>query len=129
MKIQCFDAFITIATDNLQLLVDFYSQILQQQPEIYRSAVYAEFQLMEIRLAIFQPQLERQSEFNNLGSSISICLEVEQLEQAIAVMSELGCPPPGDIIEASHGREIYAYDPAGNRLILHQSSTSTSLEQ
>ncbi len=25
------------------------------------------------------------------------------------------------LITASHGREIYAFDPAGNRLILHQS--------
>jgi hypothetical protein len=32
----------------------------------------------------------------------------------------LGYPPPGEIITASHGREIYTYDPAGNRLILHQ---------
>ena len=42
------------------------------------------------------------------------------LEQAIACLTNLGYTPPGEIIEASHGREIYAYDPAGNRLILHQ---------
>ena len=122
MKFKYFDVFVTIATDNLPLLVDFYSQLLQQQPDIYRSATYAEFQLEKIRLAIFQPRLERQSEFDNLGSSISLCLEIEQLEQAIACLSNLGYPPPGEIIEASHGREIYAYDPVGNRLILHQSS-------
>jgi hypothetical protein len=39
---------------------------------------------------------------------------------AIATLTHLGYPPPGEIIEASHGREIYAYDPAKNRLILHQ---------
>jgi predicted enzyme related to lactoylglutathione lyase len=121
MKFQYFDIFITIATDNLQFLVEFYSLLLQQQPDVYRPAIYAEFRLDKIRLTIFQPKLERQSEFNNLGSSISLCLEVEQLEQAIALISELGYPPPGDIIEASHGREIYAYDPIGNRIILHQS--------
>lgn len=122
MEFKYFDIFVTIATNDLWLLVDFYSQLLQQQPDIYRPAVYAEFQLEKIRLAIFQPQLERRSEFDNLGSSISICLEVEQLEQAIACLSNLGYPPPGEIIEASHGKEIYTYDPAGNRLILHQSS-------
>ncbi|EDX77907.1 hypothetical protein MC7420_7645 [Coleofasciculus chthonoplastes PCC 7420] len=37
-------------------------------------------------------------------------------------MSNMGYPPPGEIIVASHGREIYAYDPNGNRLILHQPS-------
>ncbi|MGL4502923.1 MAG: glyoxalase, partial [Planktothrix sp.] len=26
----------------------------------------------------------------------------------------------GEIITAAHGREIYAYDPMGNRLILYQ---------
>ncbi len=121
MKFQYFDIFIAIATDNLQLLVEFYSLLLQQQPDVYRPAIYAEFRLDKIRLTIFQPKLERQSEFKNLSSSISFCLEVEQLEQAIAFISELGYPPPGDIIEASHGREIYAYDPTGNRIILHQS--------
>ncbi len=124
MKFQYFDIFITIATDNLQLLVEFYSLLLQQQPDVYRPAIYAEFRLDKIRFTIFQPKLERQSEFNNLGSSISLCLEVEQLEQAISHISELGYPPPGDIIEASHGREIYAYDPIGNRIILHQSSVT-----
>ncbi|MEL6928818.1 MAG: VOC family protein, partial [Cyanobacteria bacterium J06600_6] len=44
------------------------------------------------------------------------------LEQAIACISKLGCPPPGEIITASHGREIYGYDPAQNRLILHESN-------
>ena len=121
MKLRYSDVFITIATDNIQLLVDFYSQLLQQQPDIYRPTIYAEFKLKQIRIAIFKPKLERQSEFENLNSSISFCLEVEQLEQAIALISELGYPPPGEIIEASHGREIYAYDPMGNRLILHQS--------
>ncbi|MGL4621884.1 MAG: VOC family protein, partial [Chroococcidiopsis sp.] len=34
--------------------------------------------------------------------------------------TEIGCPPLGQIVTASHGREIYAYDPDGNRIILHQ---------
>ena len=51
----------------------------------------------------------------------AVCLEVADLERAIACLSELGYSPPGEIITASHGREIYAYDPTGNRLILHQS--------
>lgn len=114
-------AFVAISTNNIQLLVDFYSQILQHQPAIDRPSVYAEFRLEHLRLGIFQPKPERQTEFHNSGSSMSLCLEVEHLEQAIACLQKMGYPPPGEIIKASHGREIYAYDPAGNRLILHQS--------
>jgi hypothetical protein len=63
-----------------------------------------------------------QSEFESAQSGMSLCLEVEDLENAIAHLTALGYPPPGQIIIATHGREIYAYDPAGNRLILHQAN-------
>ncbi len=122
MKFNYFDVFVTISTDRIQLLVDFYTQLFQKQPIVYQPSIYAEFQLEKLRLGIFQPKPERQSEFKNLSSSMSLCLEVEQLEQAIAHISEMGYPPTGEIIEASHGKEIYAYDPEGNRLILHQSA-------
>lgn len=124
MNLKYSTIFLTIATNDLQCLVDFYSQVLQQEPNIYRPLVYAQFKLAELSIGIFQPQPDRQAEFANLNSSMSICLEVENLEQAIATLAEMGYAPPGSIIEASHGREIYAYDPAGNRLILHQSKSS-----
>ena len=125
MQLKYSDVFVAIATDNIQLLVDFYSRLLQQQPAIYRPDIYAEFQLdlNRLRIAIFLPKLERQAEFKPARSSMSLCLEVEQLDRAIAYIADLGYPPPGEIIESSHGREIYAYDPVGNRLILHQSAT------
>jgi predicted enzyme related to lactoylglutathione lyase len=123
MQFNYSDVFVTISTNNIQLLVKFYSQILQSQPAVYVPSVYAEFRSKQLRLGIFRPKPESQSEFNNHGSSMSLCLEVEQLEQAIACWEKLGYPPPGEIIEASHGKEIYAYDPAGNRLILHQSKS------
>ena len=115
------DVFVAISTTDIQALVEFYSQILQIQPTIDRP-FYAEFSLEKLRIGIFQPKPERQSEFANQSSSMSLCLEVENLERAIACFVQLGYPPPGEIIEASHGREIYAYDPMGNRLILHQSN-------
>ena len=121
MKFNYFDVFVTISTNKIQILVEFYSQLLRKQPAIYRPSVYAEFQLPQLRIAIFKPKPESQLEFENHSSSMSLCLEVEHLEEAIACISHLGYPPPGEIIEASHGKEIYAYDPAGNRLILHQS--------
>jgi len=53
---------------------------------------------------------------------MSLCLEVADLEGAIAHLTQLGYPPSGAIITASHGREVYAYDPDGNWLILHQTT-------
>lgn len=121
MKLNYSDIFVTLSTNKIELMVDFYSQLLNQSPTIYQPPIYAEFQLEKLRLCIFQPKSERQAEFSNHSSSMSLCLEVENLVQAIAHISALGYPPPGEIIEASHGREIYAYDPGKNRLILHQS--------
>ena len=121
MEFNYLDAFVTIATEKFELVINFYSQLCKQEPIVYRPSIYAEFQLNKLRIGIFKPKLENYSEFShNYHSSISICLSVVSLEQAIAFVSNLGYPPPGEIIEASHGREIYAYDPAGNRLILHQ---------
>lgn len=117
------DAFVTIATTNSEDLVVFYSRLLEQKPFPYIPQVYAEFKLKRLRLGIFQPKIERQMEFaNSQSSSMSICLEVPDLELAIAHLRAIGYPPSGEIITASHGREIYSYDPKGNRLILHQSS-------
>lgn len=115
------DIFVAISTNNVQTLVDFYSQLFQKQASVYRPPIYAEFDLKKLRIGIFRPKIEYQQEFNNLGSSMSLCIEVENLEQAIATLTKMGYPPPGEMITASHGLEIYAYDPAGNRLILHQS--------
>jgi predicted enzyme related to lactoylglutathione lyase len=120
MKLKYSNIFVTLSTDKIQLMVDFYSQLLSQQPTVYRPPTYAEFQLQELRIAIFKPKAENQQEFNNHRSSMSLCLEVADLAQAIAKLSLLGYPPPGEIMEASHGREIYGYDPGGNRLIMHQ---------
>jgi len=115
-------AFVTIATKDLDSAIAFYQQLLQQDPQPFIPKVYAEFNLKGLRLAIFQPKKNNQSEFSNsTGSGMSICIEVENIEAAIAHLSAIGSSPPGEIMTASHGKEIYAYDRDGNRLILHQS--------
>ena len=115
------DAFITIATTDLEKAIAFYSQLLNQKPQPYIPNVYAEFQLKSWRLAIFKPKKDNKAEFNNSRySGMSICLEVEDLSAAIAHLTQMGYPPSGDITVASHGSEIYVYDPMYNRLILHQ---------
>ena len=118
------EAFVTLASADSETLVKFYRQLLGQDPHPYLPRRYAEFQLKGLRLGIFQPQASHQQEFASLGSSMSLCLEVDDLDQAIAHLTQLGYPPPGEITGASHGRETYAYDPAGNRLILHQTKQS-----
>ena len=113
---------ITIATFNFDDLVNFYVQLLAQEPQKLIPNVYGEFKIGGLILGIFQPKSDHQSEFiSNSKSALSLCLEVKDLEDAVAHLQNLRYPPPGEISTASHGREIYAYDPDGNRIILHQS--------
>ncbi|PSB30750.1 VOC family protein [Chlorogloea sp. CCALA 695] len=122
MLSNCTAAFVTLATSNFDKLVSFYTEFWQQKPQIYRQNVYAEFQIAGLRLGIFQPDKSNNAEFaNSRNSSISLCLEVEDLNSAIAHLTNISYPPSGEIVTASHGKEVYAYDPDGNRLILHQS--------
>lgn len=115
------DAIVTIATQDIDKLVNFYSDLLDKQPINFIPRVYAEFDLIGVKLGIFQPKESHNAEFQTSAKSkISLCLEVNNLEAAIAHLTNIGYPPPGEIAIASHGREIYAYDPDGNRLILHQ---------
>lgn len=115
--------FVTLAALDFDRLVQFYRQLLGREPLLYLASVYAEFQLEELTLGIFSPQSGHRSEFaSSAGSGLSLCLEVADLEMAIAFLTEIGYPPSGEISITSHGREIYAYDPGGNRLILHQST-------
>ncbi len=116
------DAFVTIASVNFDQVVEFYTQFLESPPQPYISQVYAEFSIAGLRLGIFCPKSTNQAEFaQSSQSGLSLCLEVDSLEDSIDKLVQLGCSLPGKITTASHGREIYAYDPDGNRLILHQS--------
>jgi predicted enzyme related to lactoylglutathione lyase len=115
-------ALVTIASVDFDRVVEFYTQFLGLTPQPYIPAVYAEFPIAGLRLGIFCPKASNQSEFGHPSQSgISLCLEVVSLEDSIDKLAQLGYPPLGQITTASHGREIYAYDPDGNRLILHQS--------
>ncbi|WP_413165234.1 VOC family protein [Capilliphycus salinus ALCB114379] len=123
MVVHCFEAFVTLAATDIKIIVEFYTQFLGIEPQPYLPEIYAEFQLPGLKLGIFKPKSTQVGEFIPEGKTgISLCLEVPNLEAAIAELSRLGYPPPGEILSASHGQEIYAYDPLGNRLILHQSS-------
>lgn len=119
MRLQCRSAWVTLAARNFELLTQFYASLLEQ-PSPNPAGAYVEFQLPGLRLGIYHP---RQSELATLASrpsSLSLCLEVEDLEAAIAHITSLGYPPSEETIVAAHGREIDVYDPEGNRLILYQ---------
>ncbi len=113
--------FLTIGTGDFNTVVNFYQQWLQQAPRPFQPDHYAEFRLPGLKLGIFAPQASHQGEFNqSAGSGFSLCCEVDDLEAVIADLARIGYPVSAGIQTSSHGREIYAYDPAGNRLILHQ---------
>jgi predicted enzyme related to lactoylglutathione lyase len=117
--------FIAIADLDGHTLKNFYQALLEQDPVVDIPNVYAEFALEGgLRIGLFKPSNAHQREFTSLSSgSMSLCIEVESIEGAIAHLTTLGYPPPGPIQQTSHGREIYAYDPQGNRLILHETAT------
>ena len=114
-------AFVALATADFSRSVAFYQTLLDQAPKPLMAERYAEFQLGEgLSLAIFPPKPEQQTEFAAAAAGpLSLCLEVANLEAAIAHLDSQACAH-GSILTASHGREVYAYDPQGNRLIIYQ---------
>lgn len=113
--------FVTIAALDLEAIVRFYTQLVDHPPQIHSPGSYAEFEISGLRLGIFQLKPDRSGEFAAPSSgALSLCLQVNDLDAAIARLTQLGYPPPGDILSTSHGREIYAYDPLGDRLILYE---------
>jgi predicted enzyme related to lactoylglutathione lyase len=116
------EAFIALASSTFESTVQFYEGLIGQQASPRWPEHYAELQLAKgFKLGIFCPQASHKEEFQSPRSgSLSLCLEVEDLDEAITHLTRLGYPPPGPIQQASHGREVYSYDPEGNRLILHQ---------
>jgi hypothetical protein len=115
--------FVAIADLDGYTLKQFYRALLEQDPAVDIPNVYAEFALAGLRIGLFKPSNTHHVEFQSPSSgSMGLCIEVESIESAIAHLTSLGCPPPGQIQQTSHGREIYAYDPQGNRLIIHEAT-------
>ena len=99
----------------------FYRSLLGE-PVRSLGTGYWEFELVGgLRLGVFRPQPGQDDRFGG-GSSgdFSLCLEVVNLEQAIARATDCGATVQQPIRIASHGREVDAIDPAGNRLILYE---------
>jgi hypothetical protein len=121
--------FVALADLDGHTLADFYGKLFAQNPTVAISNVYTEFEVPGLRIGLFRPEAIAQVEFIQPSSgSVSLCIEIESLEEAIAHLGTLGYPPPGQIRHTGHGREIYAYDPQGNRLILHEGLTQPNLQ-
>jgi predicted enzyme related to lactoylglutathione lyase len=112
-------AFITIAAQNWQQSVTFYQTLCQTPPLTYQADRYAEFDLAGLRIGIYRPKAA-EIVSPQPYPLLSLCLEVSSLEAAIAHLTDSGYPVPAGIQTISHGREVYAYDPDGNRLILYE---------
>ena len=129
LPLQLRTVFVALADRQDAALVSFYRQLIGE-PITHLPGVYTEFQLPGLRLGIFQPKASHRAEFASRSSgSMSLCIEVEQLETAIEHLRRIGSLIPGEITIAKHGREIYAYDPAGNRLILHEAKVQPTVEE
>lgn len=124
MSLNASTVFVALAdpfTDQGERLVAFYTALFAQKPAIHKPQ-YAEFHLPGLRLGIFQPKVDQRQQFMGQAGSMSLCVEVSSLESAIEHLKTIGHPPSSAVMVASHGREVYLHDPAGNRLILHESA-------
>jgi hypothetical protein len=122
MALNCREVFVTLVDPDGSTIIPFYCQLLGRSPDVDLPQRYVEFRLPGLRLGIFKPAVDQQSEFAQPSSGgMSLCFEVESLQVAIAHLTAIDAPM-SEVRVASHGRELYAYDPLGNRLILHEAS-------
>jgi predicted enzyme related to lactoylglutathione lyase len=112
-------AIVTIAAIDWQKSVAFYQTLTQSPPNQLLDDRYAEFEIAGLRVGIYRPRNNEQI-FPNPHPRLSLCLEVQNLEAAVQYLNDLGYPVVSGIHQVSHGREVYAYDPDGNRIILYE---------
>lgn len=120
MAIEWAGALAAIGAEDFARAVAFYAALLGREPDERIRDSYAAFHLPSLRLAIFRPRAGGLEDFRNPPGrrvGLNLVLEVAHLDPAVAEVERLGgsYTPPFD---APHGREAYAYDPDGNRLIL-----------
>lgn len=113
-------AWTTIAAVEFDRSVTFYRHLFQQEPQRFAPGKYAEFETTGIRLGIYRPTMEESPEKApiTLFPAVSLCVQIEDLDKAIADLEPEA--HVGEIRSVSHGREAYAYDPDGNRIILYE---------
>ncbi len=113
---------VSIGTEKIEECVAFYQKLFGYQPRVYKKSVYSEFDFQGLTLAIYKPRSADEENLSNSNKSngLSICLQVENLESVIVELKNLGDPLISQIKEDSNMKEIYIYDPGGNRIIFYQ---------
>lgn len=128
-------AWVTIAVTDLSAAQQFYQALFACEPSRILPDRYVEFQLAGLRLGIYRPNPLSSNPLSSNPSErpeiavpptasmssvpMSLCFQVQDLDTTIAQLDQLQVPHDAVAI-ASHGREVYAYDPNGNRLIFYQ---------
>jgi catechol 2,3-dioxygenase-like lactoylglutathione lyase family enzyme len=111
-------ACMTIATVHWPASIAFYQTLLGLDPKVHQPNRYAEFSRPDLTLILYAPKHQEQSQPQPYPS-LSLCLYVANLDAATQLLTRMG---HSDLViqTSSHGREIYAADPDGNRVILYE---------
>lgn len=129
MPVEFTEAFAAIGANDFPATVDFYRTLFAREPDERVRDVYVGFRLPGLHLGIFAPRAENRPDFANpsdLRGSLSLVLRVPDVDRARKKLEALNpARPPGPIQPGSHGREFYAYDPEGNRLIVVERTSAT----
>ncbi len=110
--------FLSVATPNIDRLEPFYAALLGIPPTVVIPERYLEFRPPGLRLGIYR---SHHPEFKACLGSMSICLQVESLDQVLA-LPLLGSLTVSESRQDFHGREVDFLDPDGNRVVIHEPS-------
>ncbi|WP_165251030.1 VOC family protein [Paludisphaera soli] len=124
MAIEFDETFAAIGSEDFGRALAFYSAILGREPDERLGDGYAAFRLPGLRLGIFRPKRGGAADFANppgRRAGLNLVFRVASLDRALAEVEGAGGSATS-AFATSHGREAYAYDPDGNRLILVEST-------
>lgn len=113
-------AFVALGSPNFAATMAFYEGLTGQPPQAYRPDRYGEFFLGDLKIAIFRPHPDHCTQFRQPAGSMGLCVPVPDLDQTLERLRDLPGARWGEVQVSSHGREVYCFDPAENRLIFYQ---------
>lgn len=120
MAIQFTDAFTAIVSENFDATIAFSTAVLGREPadagrpgRILPAGGFLP--------AIFRPRVGGAADFRNRhkrGGGLGLVLRGTDVERAAVEHMRLSGLEPSQVMESSNVREVYGYDPDGNRIIL-----------
>ena len=111
---------LSIATHNLATLQQFYRDLLDCDPDVDLADTYVEFRLSGFRLGLYRSS---NPDFAPSLGATSLTLQVTDLDAVLAkpVMQNTNL---SEMRVEFHGREVDFCDPDGNRIVLHEPSST-----